>query len=54
MSTPRFSKWLGLAAFSIAVSWSVRQPALWAADSKPVTVQIFYSSDALGYHDPCG
>jgi len=54
MRTPRFFKLLGLAAFSIVMSWSVRQPALWAADDKPVTVQIFYSSDALGYHDPCG
>ncbi|MDZ7363092.1 MAG: hypothetical protein ONB46_20570 [candidate division KSB1 bacterium] len=54
MRTPRFSQWIALAAVSIVASWSVRQPALWAADNKPVTVQIFYSSDALGYHDPCG
>jgi len=40
-----------LLALLLLVGWSWRQPA--AAD-RPVKVHIFYSSDALGYHEPCG
>ncbi len=41
----------GLFALFMLAGWSLRQPA--AAD-RPVKVHIFYSSDALGYHEPCG
>jgi len=38
----------GLFALFMLAGWSLRQPA------RPVKVHIFYSSDALGYHEPCG
>ena len=33
--------------------WNWRQPVA-APTDRPVKVHIFYSSDALGYTDPCG
>jgi hypothetical protein len=53
MKTPRVIKLFGLAAVLTLCSWSLRQPAVWAAD-KPFKVYIFYSSDATGYYEPCG
>jgi hypothetical protein len=38
-----------LAAFFMVRPW----PAPAAAD-QPVKVHILYSSDAVGYHEPCG
>jgi hypothetical protein len=45
----RFSLFPVLTAFFAALSW----PAPLAAD-QPVKVHILYSSDAVGYHEPCG
>jgi hypothetical protein len=42
-----------LLALLLLAGWSWRQPAAAVAD-RPVKVHIFYSSDALGYHEPCG
>jgi hypothetical protein len=59
----RNRKWLifsGSAALAVLLGWSWRaaelpaQKPLPAADGKPVKVHILYTSDAVGYHEPCG
>ncbi len=43
----------GGAALLALLGWSWPQPKSPAAD-KPVKIQILYTSDAVGYHEPCG
>lgn len=43
----------GLLVLLALAGWNWRQTAAAAAD-RPVKVHIFYSSDALGYTEPCG
>jgi hypothetical protein len=45
----RFSRFLVLTAGFAVLPW----PAPSSAD-QPVKVHILYSSDAVGYHEPCG
>ncbi len=42
----------GLLVLLALAGWNWRQTA--AAADRPVKVHIFYSSDALGYTEPCG
>ncbi|MGH7455785.1 MAG: hypothetical protein ACRENG_30800 [bacterium] len=44
---------LGGAALLTLLGWSWPQPKLPAAD-KPVKIHVLYTSDAVGYHEPCG
>lgn len=43
----------GLLTLLALAGWNWRQTAAAPAD-RPVKVHIFYSSDALGYTEPCG
>jgi len=49
MKTFRFFTLLALAALLMLLN----RPASSVAN-KPVKVHILYSSDAVGYHEPCG
>ncbi len=40
-------------ALLMLLGWSWPQPKLPAAD-KPAKIQILYTSDAVGYYEPCG
>jgi hypothetical protein len=42
----------GGAALLALLGWSWPQPKLPA--DKPVKIHILYTSDAVGYHEPCG
>jgi len=49
----RKAKLLSLAAFLLLMSLFVK-PATAPAADKAIKVHILYSSDAVGYHEPCG
>lgn len=53
MRFARFFQACALVAILLLAGWNLRQTAVWAGD-KPVKVHILYSSDAVGYHEPCG
>jgi len=48
MKMSKVSLVCGLFALFMLAGWSP------AAADRPVKVHILYSSDALGYHEPCG
>jgi hypothetical protein len=43
---------LGGAALLALLGWSQPQPK--SAADKPAKIQILYTSDAVGYYEPCG
>jgi hypothetical protein len=52
----RNNRWLclfGGAMLIVLLGWNWRSTELPAAD-KPVKVHVLYTSDAVGYHEPCG
>ncbi len=53
MRSYKWSKILGGAALVVLLGWSLSPPNLPAAD-KPVKIHILYTSDAVGYYEPCG
>jgi hypothetical protein len=50
----RVSSFAALLMFVALWGWRPAHGAAQAAANKPAKVHIFYSSDALGYHEPCG
>jgi hypothetical protein len=52
MNNLRF--FLALAAFLMLCGASLPQRQALTAEKPAAKVHIFYSSDALGYHEPCG
>ncbi|MDZ7344369.1 MAG: hypothetical protein ONA90_07625 [candidate division KSB1 bacterium] len=46
-------KLFGAVALAFPLIWIFHRPAPLPADDS-LTVHIFYSSDAQGYHEPCG
>ena len=53
MRTQNLPKLLGVATLALPLILIFHQPASLPADDA-LTVHIFYSSDAQGYHEPCG
>jgi hypothetical protein len=53
MRAQNLHKLFGLAALVLPLVWILHQPTSLPADDALI-VHIFYSSDAQGYHEPCG